>query len=326
MKKKGQHTQNNSYGIIFILTFFLSLIKPVDYIFSSNSSLNTAAASTLPILTSSLGAASTGDSDSDTLNLAQNYYLDKKYKKALSLALRIYNNNSLYNGEKTKATLIIARVLKQIGNYEKSTKYYTELIDNHSINYTDKIKYKITIVTLLDKTGKIDSALNYQKQILDSFPSNVYNVEIKKLKAKSLLNISALYFKTGELDSSKKYSFIVINNYQDYFDSIQNFILYNNLANIYISKKQYPKAKENLLKFIEYLGKGNAHAKIRENAYWNLALVLYLMKDYRTFEYADKSFDIRDSLNNKEVQEAINRIEQEFNVERERKKGELRPL
>ncbi len=263
----------------------------------------------------------------DSLRIARQWYRDKEYENALSLALRIYNEHKLKNDglANPEETLLIGQILRKIGNYKSSLVYYDELIRNPDIDSLDRIKHQITAVSLLFRLDKIDSALYHQKKIIQTIRNSPLNntQEGKRLYAKSLINLSTAYFKAGKPNLSEYYSKLLLDNYKEYLDSLLVSILYNTLSTIYIQKKDYPRAKTYLLKSLSYLEKINNQAKRKEIAYWNLAWVSYLQKDYRAFEYAEKSFDIRDSLNNIKIKKSLSLIERKYNVEQERKRGEM---
>ena len=256
-----------------------------------------------------------------SLKTAKRWFESKNYEKSLKIALKL--ENSLKNNPRLYAEnlLLLAKIFEKTQNYDESISYYRRIINSPAIDSSELLNYKLDLVRLFHYNLQKDSAITYQWELLHQIPDDE-KPEWVKLKASSYLNLSAFYL--DDPDKSYKYSQKALEYFKKINDSLKISYAYNNIASYHILNKNYKTAKKYLLLSLDYLKKHKNAGQELADVYFNLAWVMYLLKDYRSFDYAERSFDLRDSLNNVEVSEAINRIEKQFNVEKERKTGELK--
>jgi signal transduction histidine kinase len=287
--------------------------------------INELVAQNSPSATSSISSPKRTLQVTDSLTKANLLFQNEKYEQALTIALEIHNNAT-----KTQDTLIlkntkllIAEIFRKTKNYKQALYYFTNYLNlSQDIDLVQENRIKIKVASLLYRTQEVDSAvflLEHITQIRDT------TKEIALIKAKAFSNLSGFFTLQDKLLKAEIYANSSLEIHEKYKDSTHIAGSLNNLASVFMEQKRYRDAKRELLDALMYIKNDNSLNAIetKENIYNNLAYIMYMLKDYRAYIYAEKGFDIKDSLTNAEIKTVLTKIEREFNAENERKQGLL---
>ncbi len=287
--------------------------------------INELVAQNSPSATSSISSPKRTLQVTDSLTKANLLFQNEKYEQALTIALEIHNNAT-----KTQDTLIlkntkllIAEIFRKTKNYKQALYYFTNYLNlSQDIDLVQENRIKIKVASLLYRTQEVDSAvflLEHITQIRDT------TKEIALIKAKAFSNLSGFFTLQDKLLKAEIYANSSLEIHEKYKDSTHIAGSLNNLASVFMEQKRYRDAKRELLDALTYIKNDNSLNAIetKENIYNNLAYIMYMLKDYRAYIYAEKGFDIKDSLTNAEIKTVLTKIEREFNAENERKQGLL---
>lgn len=285
--------------------------------------------------------------DSITLEGIDSLYLNQKYTEALDKALNLLNKSKKENNQ-----LLSSRVNHVIGNiyfgnnsYNKAIKFYT-LSNTLFNNYKKSILLdKKNITSLLSNNDieisnlqKIGSSYHILKE-RDSINSKVYKdsamyyyqkaikgaFNTKKattIKAKIYNNLSTIYLRDSIYKEAEFYVNEAIKLYENINDNVGKSGSLGNLANIYLEKKDLKRSKETYFKALKLIDNvDNIHSiKTKASLYYNLAWTLYLLKDYKAYNFQEKSYNIKDNLRDKEIRRMVEKTytQHQENLEKEK--------
>lgn len=127
----------------------------------------------------------------------------------------------------------------------------------------------------------------------------------------------AMYYANQSIKINKK-----INN------TLGQAIVLNNLANIYMALNKFENAKEKYKEAISVIRNDNSEKSIRKKAdfYYNLAWAMRNLKEYKAYDYQEKSYEIEDIFKDKEYRRIIEEVTAEFNINAVKKKEENKRL
>jgi len=255
-------------------------------------------------------------------------YKEENYVKALAKILKLEeqfqnskNNNNLYSISSLKGDIYYktknhTRALKY---YKKSLTYLTrKRIDDNYIN--KKINYNKNLAETYLKIGssfyrlaKRDSAKQYYNKV-DNLPD--LSNGIQNLKAMSYVNLSGIYQQDSIFDVAIEYAKKAIVIYKKNNFKVNQASALNNLGSIYMSLGNYEKAKKSYKQGINLTKNEKSPNAVRykESLYFNLAWAMRKLKNYKAYDYQEISYDIRDTIRNKEFRRAIEEITAENNV------------
>lgn len=269
-------------------------------------------------------------------NSAFNLYKKGDYiialKKALILSeeLKSTNNNDL----KYKSLLLIADIYERTNNYNKSLQYYKLslkilrfnqlLVDNINVFPKDYFsKTYLRIGSSFQKQKKNDSAKFYYNKCIEI---NSLDNETLKYKAISYSNLSGIYEMDSLYNEAEEYSLKALKIHRKRNDKINQANALNNLGNIFLSQENFSKAKETYLEGIDLIDKDNSPNAIRYkvNLYYNLAWAMRNLKDYKAYDFQERSYEIEDGLRDKEIRTMIETVTAKYNVDVIKKEEELK--
>ena len=161
-----------------------------------------------------------------------------------------------------------------------------------------------------------DSAIKYYQKILSNPLRN------KIIKAGAYTNLSGIYREDSIYELSKQYSKKAIEVYKKANNKVLGAAALGNLASIYLEEKKYDKAQKTYLEGINLikLDSSNKATKYKEHLFYNLAYTLYLQKDYKAYDYQEKSYTIKDGLRDIEIRRIVEEIytDHKLNLEKEK--------
>lgn len=270
-----------------------------------------------------------------TYNRILNKYNNKNYVDALNEALafsgKIKNKDSL-----TLVNILIADIYDKTNYNNKALSYYKKALRLFSLkeNLENNIKLKsndLYAKTLLkiggayQKKSMIDSAKYYYNK-LEILPSN--DNETLGFKAISFSNLSGIYQRDSLFEKAKEYSKKAIDIHIRRNDKVNQASAINNLASIYLSLKDFGKAKELYLNGVELIKNDNSARAVRFKAslYYNLAWAMRNLKDYKAYDFQELSYELEDVFRDKEIKTMIETVTAKHNVETVKKEEENKRL
>lgn len=257
----------------------------------------------------------------------------KKYKLSLEKSLKLYELSKAQNKIDIQilSSYLIARIFYRTKNFEKALEYYKESLKiyklhfinseienkNSNINKYSYANNLLQIGSIFHHLEKIDSAKVYYDKIL---AIESLSPSFLKTKATTYSNLTGIYITEKKFTDFKKaeaYALKAIKIHKDLGNKLAEVAAISNLASIYLQKDQLNKAKELYFKAIQLIKYDNnlTATNYKGDLYDNLAWTLFNQKDYIAYEYLDKSFQIKDSLREVEINNTLAEIEAKHNVD-----------
>lgn len=265
------------------------------------------------------------ESDSLKFEKIEKLFKDGQDDKSLISALELLKQN-INEETKYKTTFLISEIFKINNNHSKSISYLKKALEilQEDNNNLDSKNYQTTDL-YLSKTylnlgseylrlGKQDSSKYFFNKTLEI---KSLDKEFMSYRAKALSNLSGIFMQDSLYDKAKEYVLEAITIHRTSNNKISEAAALGNLASIYLGMNDYDKAKKtynealNLIKF----EKNDKALRIRERLYLNLAYNLYILKDYEAYRYQELSYDLKDTLRNKEIRKMLEQISSEFDFE-----------
>ncbi|GFD73553.1 two-component sensor histidine kinase [Tenacibaculum sp. KUL113] len=264
-------------------------------------------------------------------------YKNEDYANALQETLKFLELAKLKNSKDYEASshILIAKIFSSFNNNEKSIFHYRKALkitealkqkedkgSNYTINNFNYAEILLGLGTKYQLIKKIDSSVVFYKKI-DSI--NSFNNKILSIKAKSYNNLAGIYINQSNLKLAKEFTEKAIQIHKKTNNKISEASSLNNLASIYLLQRDYLKAKDTYFKGVDLIKNNNNHKAIRfkKDLYLNIAYILYLEKDYKAYDYQEKSYIIKDSLRDKEFRAIMEQIYVQHKVDIEKEKTAL---
>ena len=269
------------------------------------------------------------------------FYQNEDYinalEKAFSLLSLCNKNNDKYWSHKT--LFLIADIYDKTNKFNESLEYYKkslEIIKSNSKfdKNNNKVFSESNYAIIYLKIGSlyqklngfkeenkklhyIDSARYYYEKIQNL---TQLNVEIETIRAKAYNNLSGIYRNDSLYDLAKEFAIKAIEIHRQRNNKISEAAAKGNLASIFLDQNNYKEAKKTYKEAVDLIEfeKSDRALRVRESLYYNLAYNLYKLKDYEAYSYQEKSFDLKDTLRNKEIRRIIEEIGFKFNFNREK--------
>ncbi|MEN8776393.1 MAG: tetratricopeptide repeat protein [Polaribacter sp.] len=255
-------------------------------------------------------------------------------KESLKLLEETKNKNDLENTY--KISNLIADIYSKGKNQKKALEYYKKslvflensyLLDNKnkSVFYTNLASSYLRIGTTYQLIKKNDSAITYYKKIENL---NSLNNNILESKAFAFANLTGLYELDSLFDKAMHYANKSIKINKKINNKLGQAIVLNNLANIYMALNKFEDAKEKYKEAIAVIKNDNSEKSIRKKAdfYYNLAWAMRNLKEYKAYDYQEKSYEIEDIFKDKEYRRIIEEVTAEFNINAVKKEEENKRL
>jgi two-component system NarL family sensor kinase len=266
-------------------------------------------------------------------------YREENYVKALAKILKL-EEDPLVNNKNSNLYFISflkGDIYNKTKNYKRALKYYKEslvFLKRKSIYDTNRIDIfnKNLAETYLKIGGSFhqltqrDSAKYYYNKV-ENLPN--LNKDILKFKAMSFVNLSGIYQQDSIYDLAINYARRALSIHEKNNSKVNQASALNSLGNIYVKLGKFEVAKEIYNKGIALTNseKSEQANRYTEALYYNLAWTMRKLKDYEAYDYQEISYDMRDTIRDKEFRKAIEQITAENNVDdvkREEKDKRLR--
>ncbi len=251
--------------------------------------------------------------------ISQIYKKSFNYKLALQYSNRSLKNLKIYqnlSSEKTNKGLNLNSFAK---SYLRIGGLYLQVYKNLKDRDNDPTYQKLLDIGVSKKYNsdfnniqniKIfkDSALYFFSK-LEQLPS--INDEILISKANSHISLSAIYQLDSTYAKAEHYASLAIEIHKNRNDKIKLAKSLSNLGSIYLSTGNFNKAKNTYLQGIETIKKDESEKAVKTKAtlYFNLAWAMRNLKDYEAYDYQELSYEIKDVLRDKNIQQLVKKIE-----------------
>lgn len=260
---------------------------------------------------------------------------EKKYPESLREALSLLEQD-LNSEIRFNVTFLIGEIYWKNNNHTKAINYYNKallvLLNSKTVFLDSKnqdfrnVLFNRTYLKLGNEYLRIktkDSTLT--KKYKDS-AKYFYNkaLLINSLDQKSLsyqasasANLSGIYLQDSLYDLAKEYAIKAVQIHQQQNNKISEASALGNLASIYLILNNYKGAKKNYQEALALIENDQSERglRVRERLYFNLAYNLYKLKDYEAYTYQEKSYNIKDSLRDKEIRRIIDEIGLKYDLD-----------
>lgn len=275
----------------------------------------------------------------DTVLQNQYLYIIKNIKRnehnsSLALSLKLLEDSRKKKDKNLEflSTYLIGDLFMKLNNHNKALEYLnkslTLLLNNNESYFTDDIKnYNVdyskneALANNFLKLGaeyilvnKIDSAKYFFNKIVDL---KSLNNDLENVKASAYNNLSGLYLIDSFYDKAKEFSLKALEIRRRTNNKLFEASALGNLASIYVLEGEYKKAKElyyGALDLIEN-DKSSTAFRYKKDLYFNLAWALYNLKDFTAYDYQEKSYIIKDSLRDVEVEHLVKGVFEKFQLD-----------
>ena len=258
----------------------------------------------------------------------KNYYLQKNYPRALVEVQSLLEKSKAKKDVKIEflATYLIADIYDKTKKPEEALIHYKKALNIRNLNNIEKenntdnfsdfeyAEVLLRIGSTFQKSAKYDSAKIYYKklELLNSF-----NDEILSLKAASFGNLSGIFEQDSLYETAREYALKAIDIYKKRNNKIDLAATTINLANVYLSEKKYRQSKKIYFEALNLIKNENSFVaiKYRANLFANLAWAMRNLKDFKAYDYQEISYNIEDTLREKEFRGIIDEISAQYDFD-----------
>lgn len=258
-------------------------------------------------------------------DLIEKQFEEKDYEKSLEGALELLKSD-VDSKLRFKINLQIASIFRVNNNHKKAVEYLLKAIQiseesqpldrNSSTNDEYLVEPYFVLGNEYLRLQNKDSAKIYYNKVLNF---KGYSEKIMSFKARTSSTLSGIYMQDSLYGKAKEYAQTAITIHRKYNNVISESAALGNLASIYLSQNDFNKSKniyEEALDLIKY-EKDDRALRIKEQLYYNLAYNLYKLKDYEAYTVQEKSFNLKDTLRDKEIRQIIEKLEKKYNFDLE---------
>ncbi|MFT7442352.1 MAG: two-component system NarL family sensor kinase [Maribacter sp.] len=248
---------------------------------------------------------------------------------ALSLLKLEINSEIRFN-----ITFLIAEIYEKNNNHQKALIYYKRALNFLASNKTISLDLEnknlnkdVLFIRTYLKLGnrflvnrEADSAKFYYNKTLEI---NSLDPKTLSYQASASTNLSGIYMQDSLYDKAKEYAIYAVKIHQKRNNKISEAAAKGSLASIFLEQNNYKEAKntyKEALDLIKY-DESDRALRVREKLYYNLAYNLYKLKDREAYVYQELSYEIKDTLRDKEIRRIIE--ESGFKYDFEIKKKDL---
>ncbi len=247
----------------------------------------------------------------DSLMLTDTYYLigkiwykSKSYDKAIT-----YFKASL-GGYRT-----LYEQNQDLETFEKESPIeFLVLENNFKIGTSYQRLLEDRLVDSLRKRVYNDSTLYFYNEVIKE---RYRKDNFLLVQSKAYNNLSNIVSRDSLFDLAESYANKAIEIKIRIGDQHGVALAYNNLSNIHFFKGEYEESKTILEKGLTVMEKitGERADIIKADLYFNLAYTMYMLKDYKAYEYQEMSYNLTDELNDKENKKVLAEIDAKNNYE-----------
>jgi signal transduction histidine kinase len=253
-------------------------------------------------------------------------YEEKKYPEALGGSFDLLKLDLDVETE-FNTNFLIAEIYRKFNDHENSILFYKKAIVIINQNKSVSIEFsQINFDTVnLTKTylrlggeylrnDRRDTAKYYYNKVLNV---NSLNQTVLSYQGSASTNLSGLYMQDTIYPLAKEFAAKAVSIHKRRNNKISEAAAKSSLASIYLDQENYKEAKKTYkeaLELIEY-EKSDRALRIKEKIYYNLAYNLYMLEDYKAYDYQEISYKIKDSIREKEYRNMIAEFGFKFDFE-----------
>ncbi|MDP5105658.1 MAG: histidine kinase [Polaribacter sp.] len=262
--------------------------------------------------------------------LIEQLFKENQIPESLEKALHLLNKN--INSEIRFETLfLIAEIYRLSNSHSKSILYYKKAkeelksvinsvskdLKQNKLNETQQIRIDLLLGSGYLFINQIDSAKFYYN---NSLKIQTLDTMSLSYQASASNNLSGIYLRDSLYDLAKEFAYKAIDFHEKRNNKISEAAAKGNLANIFLEQNYYKEAKETYKEALELIknDKSDRAERIKENLYYNLAYNLYKLKDYEAYVYQELSYNIKDTLRDREIRSIIEETGFKYNFDREK--------
>jgi len=279
------------------------------------------------------------DSNEEKYLKAYNFFKNKNYSKSLELSydlLKIKDQKNLIKTNNLLGELFLKKldINTALNYFRESLRMIDESKFSNKENnfpYSDLKTLEAQVLLSLSKiyvdehqkNAKIDSSFYFLNRLVNI---ESLNEDISIVKAKGYNNLSIHEFQRKKYELAESYSLKAINILKKANKKKELTWAYISLANIYEVTYKREEALKTYFKAIPYIESNSdpSYLEYKEILYYNIAWTMYNLKDYKAYEYLEKSYDLKDSLLDVNLKKELKKIEQTHNVDLIRKEEETK--
>lgn len=258
--------------------------------------------------------------------------IQSNYGLALEMALNLSLDQNIDADNKYELLLQIANIYDKTSNYPRSLSYYIQALlsfekfDNRDIQtelFQDRYAFNLLrIGGAYQKMRLNDSAMAYYRKV-----DGINSISDKILSAKAIAytNMSGIFQIDSIFSEAEKYSLKSLEIQRLRNDKLNQALALVNLGSVYLSQGQFKKSKEIYLKGIKLIEKDNSEKAVRYKAslYANLAWAMRNLKEYEAYDKLYDSYQIKDELRRKDIQQIVETVTRKHNVDLVKKEAEI---
>ena len=275
---------------------------------------------------------------SDTLKKSyleiKNNIKSNELNKSLELALKLLEDSKKNNNNSLEylSNYLIADIFLSLNNHNKSIIYFKESlklllrnknyliedeIKNYDVNFTKngsliKNYFKLGTVYLLK--NRIDSAKYFLNKTIEI---KTLRSSFDDFKALAYNNLSGIYIRDSLYGKARELAYKALELKRKTNNKLTEASTLGNIASIHVLEKNYKEAKELYRTALDLIDKDKSATafKYKRDLYLNLAWALYNLKDYNAYNYQKKSYIIKDSLRDVEVEQLLKGVYEKYQVD-----------
>lgn len=234
--------------------------------------------------------------------LGKIWYRTQSYEKAIS------NFRASLDGY-----ISIYRQNKTLETYEPESPVEFLVLEN---NFKIGTSYQRLFENLLEDPEKMpvyrDSTLYFYNKVIQER----YNKDnFLLVQSKAYNNLSNIVSRDSLFDLAESYANKAIEIKIRIGDQHGVGLAYNNLSNIHFFKGEYDLSKKALEKGLSVMEKisGDKADVIKADLYFNLAYTMYMLEDYKAYEFQEMSYNLTQKLDDKESRRVLAEIDAKNN-------------
>ena len=285
-------------------------------------------------------------------SLLKNRYLyikkninNNELSKSLELSLKLLDDSKNNNNVNVEflSTYLIGDIFLKLNNHDKAIEYLNKslrLFSNSNLIGFDKEVKKNDInfnknKALANNYFKLGTEY-YKKRIKDSakyFLNKAIEVkslsnDLDNIKAAAYNNLSGIYINDSLYDKARELAYKSLDLKRKSKNKLAEASTLGNIASIYVLEEKFKEAKDLYRTALDLIDKDKSTTafKYKRDLYYNLAWALYNLKDYTAYDYQEKSYIIKDSLRDVQVENLVQGVYEKYQVDARKQQVKLKEL
>ena len=268
-----------------------------------------------------------------------------KLSKSLELSLKLLEKSKKTNNVKVEllSTFLIGDIFTKLNNHNEAIKYLNKSLKlffkNGIENFDQELKridvdfnrnIKITnnyfkLGTEYYKINNKDSAKYFLNKAIEI---KSLNNDLDNIKAAAYNNLSAIYINDTIYDKARELAYKALDLKRKTNNKLSEASTLGNIASIYVLEEKYTEAKDLYRTALDLIDKDKSTTafKYKRDLYFNLAWALYNLKDYTAYNYQEKSYIIKDSLRDVQVENLMQGVYEKYQVDIRKEQVRLKEL